>query len=180
MKMRCYNENNNDFKYYGGRNIKICNEWLNDFKVFREWAINNGYKEGLSIDRIDVNGNYEPNNCQWIELSKQARNRRTTHWLDYKGEKIALAEVAERENVNQSSLFQALKRYNTLEEAIRVAKLNKQGMMSTNTSGYRNIYPDGKKWYVRYRRKYLGVYETIEEAIQVRDNAIEEYKKRAE
>lgn len=67
-----------DFKHYGGRGITVCDEWKNDFKAFYDWAINNGYKKGLTIERIDVNGNYEPKNCAWIPRSEQSKNRRNT------------------------------------------------------------------------------------------------------
>lgn len=70
MKDRCYNKNCHAYKDYGERGVSICKEWLDDFINFKNWAYNNGYKEGLSIDRINVDGNYEPNNCRWITLSQ--------------------------------------------------------------------------------------------------------------
>ena len=77
MKRRCLNPNDLFYKDYGGRDITICNEWL-EFIPFRDWALNNGYEEGLQINRINNNGNYEPFNCNWILSAKNAQNRRTT------------------------------------------------------------------------------------------------------
>lgn len=69
MKARCYKPKSTGYQWYGGKGIRVCDEWLNKYEPFRDWAMDNGYKEGLSIDRINSNSNYEPENCRWITRS---------------------------------------------------------------------------------------------------------------
>lgn len=76
MKTRCFCTTSSVFKYYGGRGIAVCDEWANRFEVFRDWANANGYTDELEIDRIDVNGNYEPSNCRWATRTQQMANTR--------------------------------------------------------------------------------------------------------
>lgn len=100
MKQRCNNERSDNYKYYGGRGIKVCSTWEKDFVSFKTWAIKNGYKDGLTLERIDVNGNYEPKNCKWIPFIKQIRNRRNTVKLTYKNDTKPLVEWCELFGVN--------------------------------------------------------------------------------
>ena len=79
MKSRCYNNKKKDYKNYGGRGIKVCTEWKSDFMNFHSWAMDNGYSDNLTIDRIDVNGNYEPSNCRWVDMKVQAKKRRNNN-----------------------------------------------------------------------------------------------------
>lgn len=87
IKARCLNSSDTSYKYYGGRGIFVCNEWRNDFMSFYHWAMENGYRDDLSIDRIYVNGNYEPLNCRWATKSTQSQNqsKRTTNKSGYIG-----------------------------------------------------------------------------------------------
>ena len=105
MKNRCYNTNNKAYKYYGGRGITIYQEWLKHPYLFIEWAIKNNYKDGLTIDRIDINGNYEPSNCRFITKKEQQRNKRNNIILEYNGEKHCIAEWAEITGEKQYNLY---------------------------------------------------------------------------
>lgn len=98
MKSRCYNQNSKPYQNYGARGIKICDEWLNSFDNFRDWSINNGYSDGLTIDRINVNGNYEPINCRWATKKEQENNRRNNVYDYYDGELITLSQFSEKIN----------------------------------------------------------------------------------
>lgn len=98
MKQRCANPKNPSYKSYGGRGIKVCAEW-EEFNPFKDWALNNGYEEGLSIERIDNNRGYSPENCRWATFVEQQRNTQKTHWVHYNGKKISLCEICERNGI---------------------------------------------------------------------------------
>lgn len=89
----------------------VCEEWKDDFEAFYNWAINNDYKEGLTIDRIDVNGNYTPDNCRWATRKEQQRNRRNTKYITYDGETRTLKELCEILNLNYKRVWQRLYKF---------------------------------------------------------------------
>ena len=104
MKSRCYNEGHTSYKYYGGKGIKVCEQWEHDFMAFRTWSLNNGYKEGLSIDRIDSNKDYGPDNCRWVTPLVQCNNTSRNHIITYHGESKTMAEWADEVGINYSTL----------------------------------------------------------------------------
>jgi hypothetical protein len=126
MKQRCSLPSLSCYKYYGGRGITFCDEWQK-FEPFYEWAMANGYADNLTLDRIDVNGNYEPQNCRWITLKEQQRNRRTTHFITFNGETKTLKEWAEQLGINHTTLLERLNYPNwSVEEALTIPKGGKQ------------------------------------------------------
>lgn len=119
MKSRCFNINIEAFCNYGGRGITVCDQWKNDFKAFYDWAMSNGYKEDLTIDRIDVNGNYEPSNCRWATYKEQNNNRRTNFYIEYHGQKKTISDWARAYNIHPDTLRKRIKKYKwNVEEAL--------------------------------------------------------------
>jgi hypothetical protein len=117
MKQRCLNENDKAYKNYGGRGITVCNEW-HEFEPFYEWAVNNGYKEGLTLERVDNDGDYCPKNCTWITKSKQSSNTRNCIELTYKGKTKIMKEWAEELNIPYSVLQHRIYRGWDTEKAL--------------------------------------------------------------
>lgn len=104
MKKRCYNLKNSEYDNYGKRGIRMCSSWRDDFQVFYDWAMANGYDDSLTIDRIDVNKGYSSDNCRWADAKTQARNKRNNTMVEYRGETISLAEAAETSGINYGIL----------------------------------------------------------------------------
>lgn len=111
MKTRCTNKNCAKYKNYGGRGIKICDEWLNNFQSFYDWAMENGYRDDLSIDRINNDGNYEPSNCRWIKMEEQASNKTTNHLIAYNGKTDTISGWARELGVSRCLLKDRICRY---------------------------------------------------------------------
>lgn len=115
---RCYKKETISYKNYGARGINICDDWKNDFFIFEKWALENGYKKGLSIERIDVNGNYCPKNCKFIPRFQQNRNKRNNRHFIVDGKDMILIEICEKYNINWSTMCNRLKRGWDIEKCI--------------------------------------------------------------
>lgn len=121
IKTRCNNTADKNYKNYGARGIKMCDEWLHDFMSFYTWAMNNGYKEGLSIDRINNNGNYEPNNCQWTTREVQSRNIRSNRNYTINGVTHCLKDWCYVYNIKYNKVFDRIHKLGwPIEEALEM------------------------------------------------------------
>lgn len=103
MKYRCYNPKAKYWHVYGGRGISVCERWLNSFESFWE-DMKSGYKKGLTLDRINVNGNYEPTNCRWADIMQQHRNKRTNVNITYNGRTMIIKDWAKEVGIKESTL----------------------------------------------------------------------------
>lgn len=127
MKQRCLNQNSESYADYGGRGITVCNEWANDFQVFYDWAVLNGYSDKLSIDRINPNGNYEPSNCRWATMREQERNKRTNRMVLDNGAEIVLKDYCEKYGLPYRMILKRLLRGWELSDAIMIPSLRATG-----------------------------------------------------
>ena len=111
MKTRCYNQNYDRYQYYGGKGVKICDEWLNSYDEFESWALSHGYTDDMTIDRIDTNGDYSPLNCRWVSRKVQANNRTSNHMIELNGRVQTLIQWAEEYGLLPETVYT---RINTL------------------------------------------------------------------
>lgn len=118
VKKRCMCETDKQYKDYGGRGITICDEWKDDFQTFYDWAVSNGYEEHLTIDRIDVNGNYEPFNCKWSTEKEQSNNKRNNRLLTFNGKTQTLKQWSDETGIQPETIHYRLKRGWDLERAL--------------------------------------------------------------
>lgn len=118
VKTRCYNRNSEKYYAYGARGIQMCSEWRDSYGVFRDWAYANGYAEGLTIDRIDVNGNYEPSNCRWATQKVQQNNRTNNRYITHAGRTRTLTQWSEETGISISTIKGRLNRGWRVEDAL--------------------------------------------------------------
>lgn len=115
MKQRCYNKNNKCYKQYGKSGITVCKEWIHNFNNFKNWSIENGYKKGLSIDRINSTKGYYPDNCRWIPISEQPKNRKTNVYVNYNGEIITVKEFSNKTKYTYNAIMHHFYRHGNLD-----------------------------------------------------------------
>lgn len=118
MKQRCFNPKNQSYNNYGGRGIVVCDEWKTNFTSFYKWSMENGYKKGLTIDRIDNNGNYCPENCRWANRIIQANNSRWNKHIIINGKDNTLANWLRFYNISYNKYYQRLKKGLSEQEAL--------------------------------------------------------------
>ena len=128
MITRCYNQNNRAFRWYGAKGITVCQEWRDDKQNFIKWALENGYSETLTLDRIDSNGNYDPSNCRWVDVKTQIRNRSNTIKLYGK----PLAEWCDILHLDYKVILRRMYSGSSFEEAISKPFRSKDGSVTFN------------------------------------------------
>ncbi len=124
MKKRCYNPKNKRYPNYGARGISVYYDWLGEYGAenFINWALANGYRDDLTLDRIDVNGDYEPDNCRWVTRTVQQNNRQYNHLLTYNGKTQTVTQWARELNLNASTLFSRIERGLSDEQVLTTPK----------------------------------------------------------
>jgi hypothetical protein len=127
MRSRCNNPNATKYELYGGKGIKVCNEWNSKFVCFYEWSINNGWEKGLTIERLDSNKNYEPNNCIWANYKTQNNNTTQNHSITFDGKTMNLNQWAEYLNISKKMLSERIRRGWTIKRALTTPNIKKDG-----------------------------------------------------
>lgn len=110
MKVRCTKKSGQNYKYYGLKGIAICDEWLNNFQSFYNWAMSNGYADNLTIDRIDSSKGYAPNNCRWVSYKEQNNNTSRNRLITYNGKTQTIAQWAEETGIKYGTLIARINR----------------------------------------------------------------------
>ena len=187
MRQRCNNPSNKEYRNYGARGISICEEW-DEFINFYNWAMANGYEKTLTIDRIDNDGNYEPNNCRWVTMAVQESNKRTNHYIEFNGEKMTMSQCAKMNGVSINAFrYHVCNLGYSPEEAVESILYKREHPEEFDKHRY--VIYQGEKMCVadcvrkaNVKRdsfmKHIGKGMTADEAVaKIRENAIK-YKRR--
>lgn len=166
MRRRCENRKDKAYKWYGAKGVKVCDEWQGEggFQNFYNWSIKNGYKENLSIDRIDFNGNYEPSNCRWITQKEQCNNTSRNIYIDYRGERKTLSELCEMYNLKYGIMHH------------RICDLELPFEIAMNLKGFCRVHYKGKETDLRQisRDEKIEYKTLLKEVLVNKRDAIEQ------
>ena len=171
MRDRCNNPRCKDYKYYGAKGVRVLPEW-DEFLDFKRWALRNGYQEnsGLSIDRIDSNGNYEPRNCRWATRDTQANNMSSNHIIEYNGETHNLTEWAKIKGINPRVLEKRINSYHwDITKALETPANSHRIKYEIDGSVY-GLKELAKKYQINYYTLYNRIFSygyTIERALGI-------------
>lgn len=171
MKSRCTNQNKPDYRYYGANGISVCDEW-NNYMNFKEWAINNGYQDCLTLDRKDCCGNYCPENCRWITIQEQQNNKVSNHMLEFNGEQHSIAEWARILNIRRELIKDRILAGWDVERALTEPAKPKERLLSYNGETHNftewaNITGIPRRTlYTRYNDMHWSVEDTLTKPVQ--------------
>ena len=197
MKDRCLNENNQNYNDYGGRGIDICNEWKKSYLSFKDWALNNGYSDELTLDRIDFDGNYEPSNCRWVTISEQQNNKRSNIYITHNGETKTLSQWCNIYGANRETIKRRLAKGLTFEQAFdknlgkyfyngeylslkAIAKLNNIDPVTFGKRIQNGMTIDEAINYKRYDYFYNGEYRSLNNIAKLNGISYTTFKNRVD
>jgi hypothetical protein len=132
MKSRCNNSKLSIYKIYGGRGITVCDEWAKDFMNFYNWSMANGYQDNLTIDRIDNDKGYSPDNCRWVTMREQQNNRKNNRKIMYENKEYTVSKLSEKLNIPYATLLWRINNGWKLEELSLIPSLNNRIKRSAN------------------------------------------------
>lgn len=136
MRQRCNNPNCSDYQWYGKLGVRVCDEW-SDFANFRAWAIQNGYKKGLTIDRENGNGDYCPKNCHWITIQEQQKNKKNVLYISIDGERRTVKEICEKYGITTQMFYDRKHKGWSIERIINTPKVKTGGYRRKGVPAYR-------------------------------------------
>lgn len=169
MKQRCYSPKNQSYKYYHAKGITVCDEWVNDFATFKEWALANGYDYSLSrkeqsLDRKDNSKGYSPENCRFISHSENCKNTDRNIFLTYDGKTMCISDWSKELGIPIGTIRQRLKKTSDVTLILEQDKMSHR-----SNTGIKGISIVRGKYQVYVKHQYLGVRETLKEAIELRE-----------
>lgn len=165
MKRRCYNKKRKDYYLYGGRGISVYECWKNDFKEFYDWAIKNGWKQGLKIDRINNNGDYEPTNCQFVTNKVNCNNKRTNINITWNGKTQTRTEWEEELGFPKTLIRERLRMGWSIEKSLTTPFLNKKKKFYT----YKGITNTLSTWAKEYKISQPALHYRISNGYSIKE-----------